>query len=383
MRLFALAIYCDVSLPDIDILITNYEDSDLPFPLHHQLGKGGKLAGSVFETIRNTQSRFLAAELREREYRDDFTDRPIPIEFTPGSKPDIGEGSGGRVYKAKIHKSHFPSLKEVQYSRDWSEELALKVSKFKRDAERERDFLESLAKHHPHKHITTFYTGFVCDEKIYLVAELADGDLDGFMKGYLGHKAVRDLDREWLLSQLTGLADALATIHDIMIYHVHDIKPANILVFNNLSTGVKHRLKFTDFGSASGQKSDMTGGSVGTKIKGTTPTLPPETHLNGLSSRPHDVWSLGCVFLDILIWYHEGWDTLNGFRSRVMEGSNAWCYYDVKDGNKMLTGLVSTTLDEYARTEARLVSVIREMLEIDPGSRLKIAKVVQILSTID
>jgi hypothetical protein len=314
MRLFALAIYCDVSLPDIDILITNYKDSDLPFPPQHQLGKGGKLAGSIFETIRNAQSLFLAAELREQEYMDDFTDRPIPIEFTAGSKPDIGEGSGGKVYKAKIHKSHFPSLKEVQYSRDWSEELALKVSKFKRDAERERDFLESLAKHHPHKHITTFYTGFVCDEKIYLVAELADSDLDGFMNGYHDPKAVRDLDREWLVSQLTGLSDALATIHDIMTYHVHDIKPANILMFNNLSIGVKHRLKFTDFGSASGQKSDMTGGSVGTKIKGTTPTLPPETHLNGLSSRPHDVWSLGCVFLDILIWYHEGWGTLNGFR---------------------------------------------------------------------
>jgi serine/threonine protein kinase len=127
----------------------------------------------------------------------------------------------------------------------------------------------------------------------------------------------------------------------------------------------------------------MTGGSVGTKIKGTTPTLPPETHLNGLSSRPHDVWSLGCVFLDILIWYHEGWGTLNGFRSRVMAESNAWCYYDVKDGNKMLTGFVSTTLDEYARTEVRLVGVIREMLEVDPGSRLKAAKVVRRLSTID
>ncbi|KAI4954272.1 hypothetical protein J4E91_001982 [Alternaria rosae] len=244
--------------------------------------------------------------------------------------------------------------------------------------------IREIASESSHEHITTFYTGFVFEKKIYLIAELADGNLDEFMAKYPERWAVEDLDREWLLAQLRGLASALDVLHDHMTYQHHDIKPTNILVFNGPAADVKHRLKFTDFGSASyGGCLNATGLSAKSKIKGSTPALPPETHNNGSSSRLHDVWSLGCVFLDILVWHWKGWEYLKELRSEVMEESAACCYYTVEDGNLTTTGSVSAALDERGPTEAELVYVIQDVLEIDPGCRPNAADVLERLGAVD
>jgi serine/threonine protein kinase len=384
IRLYATAIYCCLSPPDILTLLTKYEDLNLPLLPGDQLANSEKLADSIFDDICNAQHRFMAPDFGESQYSADFTDHPIPIEFIRGTKPDVGEGSGGRLYKARIHNSHVSFLREGEPPGDWSGYFALKVSKFRKDAERERAFLESQALFScSHEHITTFYSGFEFEQKIYLIAELADGNLDDFMAKYPEHKAISDLDREWLLLQLSGLASALFILHDRMMWHHHDIKPANILVFHDPSADMKHRLKLTDFGSAgSGFCLNATGSSAKSKIKGTTPTLPSETHRNGSSSRPHDVWSLGCVFIDIILWYYKGWEFVRVFRSKVMEESEAWCYYDVKEGNKVIANAVLTVLEKLAPIEEELVGVIREMLEIDPGSRLNAAHALERIDVI-
>ncbi|KAI4937138.1 uncharacterized protein J4E92_001865 [Alternaria infectoria] len=384
-RLFAIAIYCGLSPPDMVFVLTNHNDDALPFSPNDWLGTTEEQLDLVYSTICDAQHLFTVPKLHRSQYRTNLTGYAIPIEFNRGVKPDIGEGSGGKVYKARIHNSCAPFLREAPTSDDWSRYVALKVSKFRQDAERECDFLESLAcSPGSHEHITTFYTGFVFEKKIYLIAELADGNLDEFMAKYPERRAVEDLDREWLLEQLRGLASALDVIHGQMTYHHHDIKPTNILVFIDPAADVKHRLKFTDFGSAGyGGLSSAVGNSAKSKIKGNTPTLPPETYNNGSSSRPHDVWSLGCVFLDILVWYWKGWEFLKEFRSEVMEESVAWCYYTVEDGNMTRTEAVSAALDELGSTEAELVCVIQDMLEVDPDYRPNAASVLERLGAID
>ncbi|KAH6875914.1 kinase-like domain-containing protein [Alternaria rosae] len=332
-RLFALAIYCGLSQPDIVVVLTYYNDDALPFSPDDWLATTEERTDSAFDTICDTQDLFTVPELHERQYR----------------------------------------------------EFALKVSKFRQDAERERNFLESLARSPgSHEHITTFYTGFVFEKKIYLIAELADGNLDEFMAKYPERWAVEDLDREWLLAQLWGFASALDVLHGHMTYHHHDIKSTNILVFIGPAADVKHRLKFTDFGSAGyGGCLNATGLSAKSRIKGSTLALPPETHNNGSSSRPHDVWSLGCVFLDILVWHWKGWEYLKEFRSEVMEESAVCCYYTVEDGNLTTTGSVSAALDELGPTEAELAYVIQDVLEIDPGCRPNAANVLERLGAVD
>lgn len=302
-RLFALAIYCGLSRPDIVVVLTYYNDDALPFSPDDWLATTEERTDSAFDTICDAQDPFTVPELHERQYRYNFIDYSVPTEFSRGTKPDVGEGCEGKVYKAKIHISCVSFLREAQGLDNWTRDFALKVSKFRQDAEQECNFLESWASSPgSHEHITTFYTGFVFEKKIYLIAELADGNLDEFMAKYPERWAVEDLDRESLLAQLWSFASALDVLHGHMTYHHHDIKPTNILVFNGPAADVKHILKFTDFGFAGyGGCLNATGLSAKSKIKGSTPALPRETHNNGSSSRPHDVWSLGCVFLDILV----------------------------------------------------------------------------------
>jgi len=370
--------------------MSDYQDSSLP------LGRVDRLQIPVLETIRKYQCLFMAPCLGEgpqseqhqdeedrgeRLYGNNFTGHPIPISFVKGDEPNVGKGQGGRVYKARILNGHASFLQNAQYTDDLSQELALKVGTFRRDADRESAFLKRLARH-PHEHITTFYTAFEYDTKLYFIAELAEMDLESFMGNHPDREDIGDLDRNWFLTQLKGLANALVTIHDLMVIHHHAIKPANILVFKDPPAGVKHRMKFTDFGSSGNGISEGTDVSAKSGNNWTTPTLPPEAHGRKLSSRPRDVWSLGCVVLDLLIWYHEGWEAVKKFRSETVSESSAWCYFDVKEGQNVLTGRVSTALRELAQNDGELVNVIRGMLEIDSGSRLKAADVDERLKTI-
>lgn len=66
-----------------------------------------------------------------------------------------------------------------------------------------------------------------------------------------------------------------------------------------------------------------------------------------------------------------------------MEESAACCYYTVEDGNLTTAGSVSAALDELGPTEAELVYVIQDVLEIDPACRPNAANVLERLGAVD
>lgn len=127
----------------------------------------------------------------------------------------------------------------------------------------------------------------------------------------------------WLLKQLRGLAEALKDIHNLSSigsslptpspgpnlvapqpqmrksgWH-HDLKPENILLYKSLGHE-RGTFQVSDFGS--GKIHTYRSGSVNTRSPiGTLTYEPPEAKLEGATSRPYDVWSLGCVFLELLI----------------------------------------------------------------------------------
>ena len=130
----------------------------------------------------------------------------------------------------------------------------------------------------------------------------------------------------WLLKQLRGLAKAIKTIHNLSTTEAskstpnlaapspaqekksgwhHDLKPENILYFGLRLLGCmgsrRGTFRIADFGT--GKVHTYRSGSVNTKsLNGTLTYEPPETISKGATSRPYDVWSLGCVFLELLIW---------------------------------------------------------------------------------
>ena len=135
----------------------------------------------------------------------------------------------------------------------------------------------------------------------------------------------------WLLAQLLGLSNALRGIHNlsnpeasfnllapqqnlrISGWH-HDLKPENILYFKGPASK-EGSFKIADFGSSKVHTYRSGTGSNNTRTPNGTPTYePPEAAKEGATSRPYDMWSMGCVFLEMLIWAVYDYDAVNTFR---------------------------------------------------------------------
>lgn len=119
----------------------------------------------------------------------------------------------------------------------------------------------------------------------------------------------------WVVSQLRGLSGATAALHNKNCRHT-DIKPLNILLFKEgTSPGT---LRIADVGLARIHKNDTEQrklmNELATKARtGTERYIPPEFGNEDHLSRVFDVWSLGCVFLEFLIWTVYGWERLQEF----------------------------------------------------------------------
>lgn len=130
---------------------------------------------------------------------------------------------------------------------------------------------------------------------LYMVFDEAD-DLYGWMDGYPLGAADASIQ-----TVNDGCARALRHMHDKSIYHL-DVKPENILVRSNLITNEIEHVRLTDFGTSVGL-TDLTFGTYDRRV-GSLGFMAPEIFARApYSPGPADVWSLGCVLLELL-W---GW----------------------------------------------------------------------------
>lgn len=141
-----------------------------------------------------------------------------------------------------------------------------------------------------------------------------------------------DLVRE-VLRQLCGLAKALDTLHNDAKsgsnnekddpdsnWRHGDLKPDNILRF--LDSPKDHSklgmLKIADLGLAKRHKyrTDVRENRTETKF-GTSQYEPPEayTRPNDPRSRLYDIWSMGCIILEFIIWMLYGTEVVERFAS--------------------------------------------------------------------
>ncbi|KAM0332209.1 hypothetical protein ACHAQA_002484 [Verticillium albo-atrum] len=95
-----------------------------------------------------------------------------------------------------------------------------------------------------------------------------------------------------------------------------DVKPDNILWYRQYEEHC-HHLVLSDFGSAQfnshDTRSNVLPGVAGRK--GTTNTYQaPELIFGSEVTRRYDIWSLGCVFLEFAVWFHQGgWPAVDEF----------------------------------------------------------------------
>lgn len=186
--------------------------------------------------------------------------------------------------------------------------------------------------------LATFATTLSQTKQFNLLFQWADGgNLETLWQDHPEPRTEHDQEwTMWLAEQCLGLVDGLSGIHDTRLTLENltpvepssreervcgrhgDIKPPNILWFSHEQrpgTKLRHGvLKISDFGLTTFESITQT------KVPPTGVPFSPiymapeyETGNNRQISRPYDIWSLGCVFLEFITWILTGQEGLARF----------------------------------------------------------------------
>lgn len=125
----------------------------------------------------------------------------------------------------------------------------------------------------------------------------------------------------WAFTQLSGLASAVEKLHSPAVNCRHgDLKPENILCFENkhcVNSLAQPWLVISDVGLATYHTEATEFRDMATRtLSGTAMYEAPEAVIfrNKARSRRYDIWSIGCLYLEFLIWILYGKDQLRRFR---------------------------------------------------------------------
>ncbi|KAJ2984637.1 hypothetical protein NUW58_g5953 [Xylaria curta] len=187
---------------------------------------------------------------------------------------------------------------------------------------------ELCALNHPNlvKRIASFTRG----SDHYFLFEWADGgNLREFWQTF-GHDPAIRFSQKFvtdIVCQLQGLADAICALHNLKdseSWRHGDLKPENILRHldpaDHLALGV---LRISDFGLAkrhnisTGHRSNASSSAYRTERY-----KPPETDTSRSEpqSRLYDIWSMGCIILEFVIWLLYGIDALERLHGDLEQG---------------------------------------------------------------
>ncbi|UJO19247.1 Serine/threonine-protein kinase Nek7 [Fulvia fulva] len=199
----------------------------------------------------------------------------------------LGQGAYGFVDKVKLESSGSPpetyARKIVLRDRTNKSQRARYL--------REIEIMQSL----DHPHVARFIAAY-CDRTAFniLMSPVADCDLRRFLSTPKEFEAKIQCVPQWFMS----LAEALKYMHNTGLRH-KDIKPANILISDN-------KVLLTDFGTS--LRNSKTGAAALTS--GGTFLTPkysaPEVAAQKLRGLPADIFSLGCVFAEMIAIACEG-----------------------------------------------------------------------------
>ncbi|KAI8952463.1 hypothetical protein F4801DRAFT_599888 [Xylaria longipes] len=235
-----------------------------------------------------------------------------------------------------------------------------------------------------HAHLIQFIAAINKKDKYYFLFPWADGgSLQDFWEKNPNPSLSPEIVRG-ILVQIRGLADALKTLHNYRgrmasfqqgidadnnnstgggIRH-GDLKPANILRFAPRDNNDIGTLKIADMGLAKHHE-------VNTRLRknptatrfGTTRYEPPEVGVpratTPATSRLYDMWSMGCIMLEFLIWLLHGFEKLKEFNDSMRNNleNTEPSYYVVNEihgqrkaanVNDQVTGYIKTLAKEPA-----------------------------------
>jgi serine/threonine protein kinase len=198
----------------------------------------------------------------------------------------IGRGSMGFVHRAlEARTGQLMAVKEVLVDvQDQTDE------KFRKQLQNEVDLYKDL--NHP---CIVAYLGhdYTIEGRLFIFLEYMPGGSIAQVLSQFG-----PLDESLIARYTCNLLDGLEYLHthDPPVLH-RDIKGANILV------GMAGTVKLSDFGC-----SKRSGGTAVHTLRGSIPWMAPEVMCQSSYGRKADIWSLGCVLIEMSIaappWGH-------------------------------------------------------------------------------
>ncbi|KAH8896289.1 kinase-like protein [Thozetella sp. PMI_491] len=239
------------------------------------------------------------------------------------------------VSKVIIHPAHNGLSPETEPEMDNSNEreaFALKIVNSKEEFYAE---LKTIRKATPHPHIPRLVCAFAFDESPQAYGLLFPWAEQGNLAEFWSKTVTFFSDHpesfwRWFFRQVYGLSQAVDKIHEvklspqIMDQHrrtshscgIHgDIKPQNILCFG---VGPEPVLKLSDFGLTIFREEGNTGRQPDQVPTSGTYDGPEKTHGPRIS-RPFDIWSLGCVFLEFATWMLQGYKGIIEFSDKRLK----------------------------------------------------------------
>ncbi|CAH0021248.1 unnamed protein product [Clonostachys rhizophaga] len=160
--------------------------------------------------------------------------------------------------------------------------------------------------------------------------------LDHFLSNEFPYQA-DDIEAFW--SSFLGLAKGIETMQGQPNSGLHgDLKPSNILLFQGRNPAEsKHSFMLTiaDFGSSRiGSINESPDGSTPLRLRSTRTYGAPEVYSisDGRleTNQSVDIWSLGCILMEVAVWITGGFKALESFKvARVEETSKIPDFHEV------------------------------------------------------
>ncbi|KAL5590166.1 hypothetical protein FOBRF1_013723 [Fusarium oxysporum] len=187
----------------------------------------------------------------------------------------LGCGGFGKVLKVKKRgTSGYLALKLISRDRDLSENTS-----------QELDILKRVQ----HKHIVEYVGSFTSLEHLGILMRPVT---KCNMATYLSQVTTDDNNRGSLMGWFGCLSNAVDYLHNEKHISHNDIKPENILVDGG-------RVIFTDFGISIDWSETLRSTRIGQTAKTMMYCAPEAAHARNRIKSSADIWSLGCVFLEI------------------------------------------------------------------------------------
>ncbi|KAK1829010.1 kinase-like domain-containing protein [Podospora conica] len=251
---------------------------------------------------------------------------------------EIEVGGQASVGKVRIHPDHHNFKSNHSQEESTGPYFAIKrlYSQRREDFEKEVECLERFSgENQGHHHLIRLLLTYHNKKDYHMLFRWADGNLRHFWEA----NPVRELHPSqervcWLVKQFHGIADGLRAIHgsdsdaaEAPASELHpdgkntgrhgDIKPENILWLKNYM-GEQDHMVISDFGLS--RFHNILSRSAEGSPPGYSPSYrPPECDLHQNISINYDIWTLGCLLLDFLTWYLEGFAAVRTFEDNRVE----------------------------------------------------------------